>query len=133
MYLLDTNICIYFMKNTYPRLTEKIFSYDPSQLAISSITVYELEYGASKSKWGEQTRQNLRMVLAPFNILPFDSNDAFMAGKIRAQLERKGTPIGPYDIQIAAQGLARDLIVVTHNTDEFRQVADLAVEDWIAD
>ena len=130
MYLLDTNICIYFMKNTYPRLTEKIFSYDPSQLAISSITVYELEYGASKSKWGEQTRQNLRMVLAPFNILPFDSNDAFMAGKIRAQLERKGTPIGPYDIQIAAQGLARDLIVVTHNTDEFRQVADLAVEDW---
>ena len=56
-----------------------------------------------------------------------------MAGKIRAQLERKGTPIGPYDIQIAAQGLARDLIVVTHNTDEFRQVADLAVEDWIAD
>lgn len=133
MYLLDTNICIYFMKNTYPRLTEKIFSYDPSQLAISSITVYELEYGASKSKWGEQTRQNLRMVLAPFNILPFDSNDAFMAGKIRAQLERKGTPIGPYDIQIAAQGLARDLIVVTHNTDEFRRVADLAVEDWIAD
>ena len=133
MYLLDTNICIYFMKNTYPRLTEKIFSYDPSQLAISSITVYELEYGASKSKWGEQTRQNLRMVLAPFNILPFDSKDAFMAGRIRAQLERKGTPIGPYDIQIAAQGLARDLIVVTHNTDEFRRVADLAVEDWIAD
>lgn len=132
MYLLDTNICIYFMKNSFPQLTEKIFSYDPSRLAISSITVYELEYGAAKSKWGEQTRQNLRMVLAPFNILPFDSNDAFMAGRIRAQLESKGTPIGPYDIQIAAQGLARNLIIVTHNTNEFKRVAGLSVEDWIA-
>ena len=132
MYLLDTNICIYFMKNSFPQLTEKIFSYDSSQLAISSITVYELEYGAAKSKWGEQTWQNLRMVLAPFNILPFDSNDAFMAGRIRAQLESKGTPIGPYDIQIAAQGLARNLIIVTHNTNEFKRVAGLSVEDWIA-
>ena len=69
MYLLDTNICIYFMKNTYPDLTQKLLSMDPADLMISSVTVFELEYGAAKSKWGERTRQKLAMFLAPFNIL----------------------------------------------------------------
>ena len=130
-YLLDTNICVYFMKNTFPALTDRLLSAEPSDLLISSITVYELEYGASKSNWGEKTRQKLAMFLAPFTILPFTAEDAVAAGTIRAFLEKQGTMIGPYDIQIAAQGLSRNLTVITHNTSEFDRVPNLRTEDWV--
>ena len=132
MYLLDTNICIYLMKNKYPGLTEKIFSFDPSELMVSSVTVYELEYEAEKSRWAEETRQKLALFLAPFTILSFDSGDAVTAGRIRALLEKEGMPIGPYDLQIASQGLARDLTVVTHNVSEFGRVPGLKIEDWVS-
>ncbi|MBR1493588.1 MAG: type II toxin-antitoxin system VapC family toxin [Acidaminococcaceae bacterium] len=131
MFLLDTNICIYFMKNLYPHLTEKILSYDPSALMISSVTVFELSYGAEKSNWGERNKQKLAMFLAPFKILPFTADDAVTAGKIRCYLEKLGTPIGPYDLQIAAQGLTRNLTLVTHNTGEFKRVPNLKLENWI--
>ena len=131
MYLLDTNICIYFMKNTYPHLSEMLLSQEPSNLFISSITVFELEYGAAKSNWGEKTRQKLAMFLSPFTILPFNADDAAIAGTLRGHLERKGTPIGPYDIQIAAQGLSRTLTIITHNTEEFSRVPNLILEDWV--
>ena len=132
MYLLDTNICIYFMKNMYPELTEKLLSTDPASLLISSVTVYELEYGAEKSNWGEKSRQRLALFLAPFKILPFTADDAVTAGKIRACLEKQGKPIGPYDIQIAAQAFTRDITLVTHNTGEFSRVPKLKLEDWVA-
>ena len=103
MYLLDTNICIYVMKNRYPVLTEKVFSFSPSQVAMSSVTIFELEYGAAKSNWGERTRHRLGQFIAPFTILPFDSDDAVTAGRIRGFLEKQGNIIGPYDYQIAAQ------------------------------
>lgn len=131
MYLLDTNICIYFMKNQYPSLTERLLAKDPSELTISTVTIFELEYGAAKSHWGEQTHQKMLLFLAPFTILPFDADDAFSTGKIRGFLEQKGTPIGSYDIMIAGQGLAKDLTVVTHNVKEFNRVPDLKIEDWI--
>lgn len=131
MYLLDTNICIYLMKNTYPHLTERLLSLDPSDLAISSITVFELEYGAAKSNWGENTRHKLAMFLSPFHILSFNSDDAVAAGRIRGYLERRGTPIGPYDVQIAAQGLSRGITILTHNTGEFSRVPNLKLEDWV--
>ena len=131
-YLVDTNVCIFLMKNTYPAMTRRFLSMDPSDFYISSVTLYELEYGAEKSKWGERNRNNLMLFLSPFSIIPFDSNDAYYAGKIRNYLEEKGTLIGPYDIQIAAQGLARNLVVLTHNTAEFKRVPDLKTEDWVA-
>lgn len=131
MYLLDTNTCIYFLKNSFHTLTQKLLDTDPSELFISSITVFELAYGAEKSKWGEKTRQKLAMFLAPFTILPFDSEDAMVAGRIRGALEQHGTPIGPYDVQIAAQALAKGLTVLTHNMKEFQRVPDLRVEDWV--
>lgn len=130
MYLLDTNTCIYFMKGTYPRLTEKLFSLDPSNLLISSVTVFELEYGAEKSKWGEKTRQQLALFLSPFTILPFDGSDALTAGRIRGILQRQGAPIGPYDVLIAAQGVNRGVPIVTHNTAEFSRVPGILLEDW---
>lgn len=133
MYLLDTNTCIYFMKGSYPRLTEKLFSLDPSCLLISSVTVFELEYGAEKSRWGEKTRQQLAMFLSPFTILPFDASDALTAGRIRGILQRQGTPIGPYDVLIAAQGVSRGVPIVTHNTGEFSRVPSILLEDWIGE
>ncbi len=130
MWLLDTNVCINFMKNTYPVLTEKLLSHNPIDLAVSSITVFELEYGAAKSKWGEKSRRNMASFLAPFTILPFSADDAAFAGRIRAYLAQQGQPIGPYDVLIASQGLRRDLTVVTHNTGKFSRVPGLKVEDW---
>lgn len=131
MYLLDTNTCIYFLKNSFPTLTQRLLNTDPSELFVSSITVFELTYGAEKSKWGEKTRQKLAMFLAPFTILPFDDEDAMVAGRIRGALEQRGMPIGPYDVQIAAQALAKGLTVLTHNLSEFKRVPDLRVEDWV--
>ena len=131
MYLLDTNVCVYFMKNTYPALTSQFMSYDPSELLISSITVFELEYGATKSRWGEKTHNNMLLFLAPFPILPFTEDDAFAAGKVRGILEGKGQIIGSYDLLIASQGLVRNLTVITHNTREFNRVPGLHVEDWV--
>ncbi len=131
MYLLDTNVCVYFMKNSYPALTRRFLSYDPSELLISSITVFELEYGASKSRWGEKTHNNMLLFLAPFTILPFTEDDAFIAGKIRGLLEGQGQKIGSYDLLIASQGLMRNLTVITHNTGEFNRVPGLRVEDWV--
>ncbi len=130
MYLLDTNICIYFMKNMYPTLSTKLLSCDPSELIISSVTIFELEYGAEKSNWGDRTRQKLALFLAPFTILPFSIEDAICAGKLRGYLEKQGNIIGPYDLQIAAQGLSRDLTLVTNNMGEFSRVPNLMLEDW---
>ena len=131
MYLLDTNICIYFMKNQYPLLSQKILSHSPSNLLLSSITVFELEYGAEKSNWGNRTREKLAMFLAPFNILPFSTDDAIAAGRLRGCLEKRGTPIGPYDIQIAAQALSGGYTLVTHNVGEFSRVPNLKLENWV--
>ncbi len=131
MLLLDTNICVFLMKNKYPAATQKLLNSDPSEIAVSSITLFELEYGAAKSQWPEKNRNNVKLFLAPFTIIPFDSNDAIAAGEIRQILEKAGTPIGPYDVQIAAQGLARGYTVVTHNTGEFSRVPNLQLIDWI--
>jgi tRNA(fMet)-specific endonuclease VapC len=130
MFLLDTSICIYLMKNRYPALSAKVMSIAPAELAVSAVTVSELEYGAAKSRWSERTRQNLRIFLSAFQILPFTEEDALFAGNIRAALEAAGTPIGAYDVQIGAQGAARGLTVVTHNTGEFSRIPGIRLEDW---
>ena len=131
-YLLDTNICIYSMNNRHPRLTEKLLTILPDDISISSITVGELEYGAAKSRWGARTRQMMYAFLSNFNILPFDNADAICFGNLRAALALAGTPIGAYDVMIAAQGLTKGLIVVTHNIREFSRVPGLELEDWVS-
>ena len=131
MLLLDTNICVFLMKNRFPAATQKLLDSNPSEIAVSSVTLFELEYGAAKSLWPEKNRNNVKLFLAPFTIVSFDGNDAIAAGEIRQFLEKAGTPIGPYDLQIAAQGLARGYTVVTHNTGEFSRVPNLQVIDWI--
>ena len=131
MYLLDTNICIYAMKNTYPSLIGKLFEIRPSDIYISSVTVGELEYGCSKSRWSDRSRGIMNLFLSAFSILSFDREDAVWFGRLRAALAAAGTPIGPYDIQIAAQGVSRGLTVITHNIGEFSRVPNLKTEDWV--
>lgn len=131
MYLLDTNICIYGVKNSYPALTQRLLTVPPIDIYVSAVTIGELEYGCSKSKLGERSRNIMEMFLAAYSVLPFTREDAILFGRLRAELAMKGTPIGPYDIQIAAQGVSRNLTMVTHNVGEFSRVAGLKVEDWI--
>ena len=131
MYLLDTNICIFLIRNKLSRLKERLLKCNPEQVFLSSITVAELEYGASKSKDREKNREALLNFCADFgNIIDFSNADAEAYGIIRAYLERTGRPIGPYDMQIAAQAMTRNLTVVTHNYDEFSRVPLIKVEDW---
>lgn len=131
MYLLDTNICIYAMKNSYASLTEKLFQINPSDIFISSITVGELEYGCAKSKWGIRSRRIMELFISAYTVLPFDPDDAKQFGILRAELAKSGHIIGPYDMQIAGQGLNRGLTVVTHNMKEFTRVPGLQLEDWV--
>ena len=131
MYLLDTNICIFLIKNKFPNLMDKILSFDSSELFLSSVSIAELEYGVSKSQDREKNRQALLDFCTDFNnIIDFTAEDTEAYGLIRAYLEKKGKVIGPYDMQIAAQAMTRNLAVVTNNYDEFVCVPWIKVEDW---
>ncbi|MCL2101327.1 MAG: PIN domain-containing protein [Fibromonadales bacterium] len=99
-------------------------------LAVSSITIAELVYGAKKSLHIERNMQAVIKILSYFNIVDFSKDDAFEYGDIRAYLEKQGTPIGDYDMQIAAQAKRLGLIVVTANTGEFNRIRNLCVENW---
>ncbi len=131
MYLLDTNICIYVIKKRYPELQQRIEKEELFNITISSVTVGELEYGIAKSKYPEKNRELLYGFLAPFDIVPFSELDAENFGYIRAYLEKIGTPIGPYDLQIAAQCITRKIQLVTNKVKEFDRVPNLIVENWI--
>ena len=131
MYLLDTNICIYLIKKKYPELGDRVEQEEPFSMAISSVTLAELEYGIAKSKFPERNRELLYGFIAPFEIIPFSELDAENFGYIRAFLSSKGTPIGPYDLQIAAQCISRNMCLVTNNVRELERVPKLKVETWV--
>ena len=131
MYLLDTNICIYIINRNPRSVVERIKQLKPSQVKLSAISVGELEYGVSKSKNREQNRNALVDFVSGFDILPFDDNDAEVFGLIRAELEKRGQVIGSYDMQIAAQAISNDLILVTNNTDEFERIKELKMDNWV--
>lgn len=134
-YMLDTNTCIYLMTSRYPCQQANIVEHldaltDSDQVFLSSVVVSELSYGAHKGKWRKANSTILEKFLLDFPVLAFDESCALQAGAIRAQLESKGTPIGPYDTLIAAHAIIRDHILVTHNTAEFSRVKDLKLADW---
>ncbi len=131
MYLLDTNICIFLIRNKMPQLKKRLLECDPDQVFLSAISVAELEYGASKSQDRVKNREALLKVCSAFgNILDFSNADTEAYGIIRAYLEKTGKPIGPYDMQIAAQAMTRNLTIITHNYDEFSRIPWIKVEDW---
>ena len=131
MYLIDTNICIYAINGRYPKLSDLLLKIHPDDICVSSITVGELEYGAAKCRWGDKTRQVMHAFLSNYEVLPFTEKDAILFGQLRAQLSFSGTPIGAYDVMIAAQGVSRNLTVVTHNTKEFSRIPGIILEDWV--
>jgi len=130
MYLLDTNPCIEILRNSQSPVKYHLEQHDPSEIYLCSVVTAELLYGARKSA---QVAKNLALVrdfCAPFVILPFDDRCAEQYGTIRADLESIGMRIGANDLFIAAIAKNYDLILVTHNTDEFLRVTGLQVEDW---
>jgi len=131
MYLLDTNICIYIINKKPQAVIDRIKTLKPSQVKLSSISVGELEYGVSKSQNREKNRIALFDFISAFDILPFDDGDAEIYGLIRATLEKNGEVIGPYDMQIAAQAISNDLILVTNNEKEFKRIKNIKIENWV--
>lgn len=131
-YLLDTDTCIYLINKRPWQVQARFEKHPAEQCAISVITHLELAYGAAKSREPEQTLAASRQFLAALDVLEFTFQDAVAAGWQRAELERRGQPIGSYDLQIAAQALTRDLILVTNNLREFKRVPGLKLENWVA-
>jgi tRNA(fMet)-specific endonuclease VapC len=131
VYLLDTNICIYIVNRHPIEILKRLEKYQAPEIKISSVTVAEMEYGASKSTYREKNRKALKNFLSPFEIINFDSLDAEIYGLLRAELERSGNIIGPYDMQLAAQALRADYVFVTNNIREFEKVKKLRIENWI--
>jgi len=129
-YLLDTNICIYIIKRKPAIVLEKFRELPLGSVTISTITLAELEYGIRKSANPDKNLEALNQFLIPLAILAFDYDATIAYGKIRADLEKKGTPIGPLDTLIAAHALSLNITLVTNNEKEFNRVAGLKVENW---
>lgn len=129
-YMLDTNICIFAIKHKPESLVHRIEQCIPGELCISSITFAELLHGVEKSQAVERNRLALLLFLSKIAILDFDSEAADEYGKLRADLERKGTPIGPMDMLIAGHAKSEQLVVVTNSTREFKRISGLEIQDW---
>jgi tRNA(fMet)-specific endonuclease VapC len=128
-YMLDTNICIYVMKN-HPAELRQRFNRLAEQLCISSITLAELYYGAEKSARAPENVEAVDEFVSRLDVLAFSSKAAKHYGQIRADLERAGTPVGAHDMLIGAHARAEGLILVTNNLREFTRMPGLRAENW---
>ena len=129
-YMLDTNICNYVIKHKPEKVFRKLQTIHPEDVCISSVTYAELVHGVEKSIAVEKNRLALSILLANMEILDFDVDAADCYGKIRAGLEKNGTPIGPLDMMIAGHAQSLGYTVVTNNVKEFSRVSALKIENW---
>ena len=129
-YMMDTNICIYAIKNKSESVIRKILSQNPEDLCISVVTYAELMHGVEKSQAVEKNRIAMSLFLSAITVLDFDGEAAEAYGQIRAELERKGTPIDPMDLLIAGHARSQGLILVTNNTREFARGRGTRIENW---
>ena len=130
-FMLDTNVCVDVMRGRNRSVRERLCALLPRDVCVSSITLSELEYGACKSSDQERNRLLIAEFMSPVDVMPYDDACAPHYGRVRADLERQGTPIGPLDTMIAAHALALNLTLVTNNEREFRRVSDLKVVNWV--
>ncbi len=130
-YLLDTNICIYLIKRRSSEVLEQFRQHSPQNVAISTITLFELQYGVEKSQYRQRSKDALAKFLLPLNLIDLDRSSAMEAATIRAQLEEEGMPIGPYDLLIAGLARSQGMTLVTNNTKEFERVVGLHLENWV--
>jgi len=129
MYLIDTNICVFAVKN-HPHVIFHFKTHSPDDFRISSVSIAEIWYGIEKSQHRENNLHVWRNFLKPFAILDFDRKTAEEYGAIRKQLEGTACMIGDHDCMIAATALVNHLTVITNNIKEFQRVKGLKVEDW---
>lgn len=128
--MLDTNICIYIIKQQPAPVLKRFLGYQVGDIGISSITLSELRYGVAKSKHREKNAKALDEFIIPLEISSFDEEAALAYGDIRATLEKAGTPIGAMDMLIAAHAVSMGVTLVTNNTHEFSRIPSLKVSDW---
>lgn len=131
MILLDTNICIYIINAKPPAVLARFQKYRLGDIGLCSVVAAELAFGVAKSG-SARNRQALEMFLAPLTILPFDAVAVWVYGDLRADLERRGNPIGSLDTMIAAHALSQHALLITNNTREFAKVPGLRLDNWVA-
>ena len=129
MFVLDTNTLIYFFKGK-GRVAERLFKEAPADIGIPAIVIFELQTGIAKSTSPKKRTTQLNNLLDAVKVLPFSSEEAKASAQIRTRLEKKGTPIGPFDVLIAGTAMASQGILVSHNLLEFNRVDGLRTEDW---
>jgi tRNA(fMet)-specific endonuclease VapC len=132
LYLLDTNICAYFISRRYPSVAAKFRQHDPDDLVISSIVAGELAYGVENSTRIESNRQNLELFLSKLRVLAYDESAMWHFGFHKAKLKKMGTKIGELDLLIGCHALALGAVLVTNNTREFERIEGLKLENWVA-
>lgn len=130
-FLLDTNICIYIIKQKPREVLQKFNTYRVGDIGVSSITVAELEFGVQKSQFPARNQQALTQFLLPLKIVDFDRAAAIVYGDIRAKLEKRGKPIGSLDTLIAAHAVSLDVTLITNNVKEFNRISNLQLENWV--
>lgn len=130
MVMLDTNICIYIIKQKPPEVLKRFLEYQVGDITISAVTLAELRNGVAKSRYRGKNAKALDEFILPLEVLPFDEDATKSYGEIRAALEKAGTPIGSMDLMIAAHAASLDMTLVTNNTREFSRVSGLKVADW---
>jgi tRNA(fMet)-specific endonuclease VapC len=130
VYILDTNTLIYFFKGI-GSVADNLLAVSPKDIGIPAVVLYELEYGIAKSSSPRKRTRQLEELCALVDVLAFGNEEAKTSASIRAALEKKGTPIGPYDVMIAGTALSKQGVLVTNNTKEFRRVPKLQLIDWL--
>lgn len=130
-YMLDTNTCIYAIKNKTDQIIDKMRERISEGICISSISFAELEHEMERSLYPDKNQLMLLKFLVPIEIVPFDSKAAMKYGKIKADLEKEGNTIGTMDMMISAHALSEDMAIVTSNVEEFERVPGLKVENWV--
>ncbi len=129
--MLDTNICIYIIKQKPGSALQRFAAFPVGDIGISVITLAELEYGASKSREPARNREALEQFVSPLEIAAFNRQATIAYGQTRALLEKRGRPIGSMDLLIAAHALSLNVRLVTNNVTEFKRVPGLKVENWV--
>ncbi len=132
-YFLDTDVCIFALKERSLSLKKRIMGHLPEQVKIPAMVKAELMFGAHRSSDAAKAHFAVEGLLAPFEIVPFDADGAACYSKIRHELERKGKSIGPNDLIIASIVLSRQGTLVTHNLKEYERVSGLKIQDWAKD